>query len=177
MIDLNELNEEFKVDIDSVTSWCNEIYLDQFDEFFVDYRVLFKRLKSKEKSITDEELARILIDLPIQLFGIAEALNKFKISQEVVKLKNRQRELELIRNSLKSTVTDRKQDATDKMIEYKLLITAYSSIIDRVTSEISFCRELIMGAKKIHDSRLAGIRSNPVSEVDETMLPDYVVTD
>ena len=173
MIDLKKLHRDFESDIDSVTDWCTEIYNTQFGEFFDDGRKLFNRLRSKDHPITDEELTWILIQLPIELFSVAEALNRFKISQEVVKLKNRQREKSLIDQSLETSITRKQKDAEDKSLEDKLLAVAYSTVIDRVSNEISWGRELIMGAKKIWDSRRNTDQSNPVTEVDP--LPDYVV--
>jgi len=174
LIDLKRLHAEFEADITSVTSWCEEIYQDTFSHFFTEGRQLFARLSNKEHPITDEELTWILIQLPIQLFGVAEALNKFKISFEVVKLSNKRRESLLIELSLETSASKKQQDASEKSLEDKLLATAYSTVIDRVYSENSFCRELIMGAKKIWDSRRHTDNSNPIGEVDP--LPDYIQT-
>jgi hypothetical protein len=172
MIDLKKLHKEYEADIDSVTEWCNEIYLQRFDGFFADYRILFKRFSSKDHPITDAELTTILMNLPVTLFDISEELNKFQISQEVVKLKNKQREQDLINNSIETTATKKKELASYNSIDDKILAIAYTSITERVSSEISFCRELIMSAKKIWDSRRNTEQSNPIGEIDP--LPDYV---
>ena len=171
-MDLKKVNESMKDDIDAVTSWCSDIYNSKFSAFFHDASELFSRLKSKDRPITDEELSWILIQLPIQLFSVSEALNSFKISHEVVKLKNKQRERDLVVTSIEKSAAKKLESATEQLVENKLLSTAYSTVIDRVSSEISFCRELIMGAKKIWDSRRAADKSNPITEVDP-MLPDY----
>lgn len=175
MIDLKKIHEDIQPDIEDVTAWCNEIYTEWFGDFFIDARSVFTRLKEKDRQITDAELTYILMSLPVQLFSVSEALQKFKISQQVVKLKNRQREKQLIETSIETTQTKRQRDAEDKQLEDRLLDTAYSTIIDRVSSEVSFCRELIMSAKKLWDARRYTDSVMPVSEVDPMApkLPDY----
>jgi len=176
MIDLKKLRDEYTEDITSVVDWCNEIYKDSFAQYFTEGRELFKRLQSKTHPITDEELTWILMDLPMNLFSVSEMLSNFKISQEVIKMRNRQREKSLIDASLETTMTKKQSEATDKSLEDKLLAIAYSTIIDRVSSEISFARELIMGAKKLWDSRRYTEKVHPVDEIDPLtppQLPEY----
>lgn len=175
MLNLNNVQAEYSDDIDAVAAWCDEIYQQNFAQHFGESRNLFTRLKSKTQPITDEELSWILINLPLNLFDVSEILNKFRVSQEVIKLKNKQKESDLIKASTETSATKRQEDATIKMIEHKLLVTAYSAVMTRVESEISFCRELIMGAKKIWDSRRRAESVNPVSPVDDSHmnLPDY----
>lgn len=175
MLNLNDVQSEFSEDIEAVSDWCDEIYQQNFAIHFGESRELFNRLKSKTHPITDEELSWILINLPLNLFDVSEVLNKFKVSQEVVKLRNKQKESDLVKSSVENTATKRQEDAAIKMLENKLLVTAYSSVMSRVESEISFCRELIMGAKKIWDSRRRAESANPVSPVDDSHinLPDY----
>lgn len=176
MIDLNDVQSNFSDDIDAVNGWCDEVYEKNFAPHFGESRELFNRLKSKSHPITDEELSWILIDLPLNLFDISEVLNRFKVSQEVVKMHTKQRESEVLHNSSAKTAALRQDEASLSVLEEKLLITAYSSVMTRVESEISFCRELIMGAKKIWDSRRKSEETNPVSPPSESpSLPDYQV--
>lgn len=175
MLNLIDVNAEFSEDIDAVSDWCEELYQENFAKYFDESRELFTRLKSKTHPITDDELSWILINLPLNLFDVSEALNKLKVSNEVVKLRNKQKESDLIKSSVEKTATKRQEDAAINMLENKLLVTAYSSVMSRVESEISFCRELIMGAKKIWDAHRKTDSTNPVSPVDNSPqnLPDY----
>lgn len=164
MIDLKKVESDMKPDIDAVASWCEEIYAEWFAPYFMVSRNLFDRLKSKERPITDEELSWILIQLPLQLFSASEALSKFRISQEVIKLKTKELETAL------------KGSKGANIIDNKILMLAYSGIISRVESEVSFSRELIMGAKKLWDSRRSTEKVNPISEVEgnaPVILPEY----
>lgn len=170
MIDLNEVLQENSEDIKAVIDYVTEIYDDKFASYFLDARVLFERLKSKTHPISDDELSQILIDLPLQLFDVSEVLNQFRLSHEVVKLKNKQKEADLIKSSSETTTPKRKSDVELKMIPDKLLIATFDTVITRVENEISFCKELIMSAKKLWDARRRTEHSNPVSEVD---LPEY----
>lgn len=175
MINFNDINKEMSDDITAVTDWCTDIYDSNFSEYFKDSRKLFDRLKSKTTPITDEELSWILIDLPLRLFDVSAELNKFKVQQEVIKMRTKEKESTAAHDSTAKTVALRQEEASMAVIENKLLITAYSSVITRVESEISFCRELIMGAKKIWDSRRKSESVNPVSPTNESAanLPDY----
>lgn len=160
-------------DMQAVSSWCDAIYRDWFGQYFGEAKEHFNRLKSDSQPITDEELIWILIDLPIKLFNVSEYLSKFRINREVVKLKNKQKDHELRTLSAETTATKKAEDADLQMIESKLLATAYDVTVQRVESEIAFCRELIMGAKKIWDSRRHTDGVNPIGELDESGLPAY----
>lgn len=175
MIDINKAVESSKEDIDAVSEWCEQVYKSNFEYHFSDSHSLFKRLKSKEHPITDDELSWILITLPINLFQTSETLNRMKLNHEVVKLRYKQRELEIVKESSAKTITQKKDEAAIQMIDDKLLMLAYESLISRVESEISLSRELIMGAKKIWDARRKTDNVMPVGEIDtsNTELPDY----
>lgn len=175
MLDLSAVQAEFSEDINAVTEWFEEIYRDNFAVYFGESRELFNRLKSKTQPITDEELSWILINLPLNLFDVSEILNKLRLSQEVIKLRNKQKETDLAKASIEKSATKRQEEASIAMLENKLLSTVYTHVISRVEGEISFCRELIMSAKKIWDARRRTEGANPVSPVDDShiQLPDY----
>lgn len=177
MIDLDSILSQNRDDIDAVTDWCNDLYTTNFGQYFTESRELFKRLQSnKNHPITDEELSYILINIPLTLFDVSEQLNKLKTTQEVIKLKNKQKESDLVKSSTENSNTKRQEEASLKMVSDKILVTAFATVTSRVENEISFCRELIMGAKKIWDARRRTEQSNPVSEIEEptaTNLPVY----
>lgn len=177
MIDLNTLQSELTEDMDAVKIWQNTVYQEHFEKYFQSPRDMFRRLKSKASPITDDELSWILIDLPLHLFDASEALNQFQLYQEVVKLHTKRKESDAFQNSNAKTISNKKEEATITVLEDKLLIKAYESIITRVNEEISFCRELIMGAKKIWDARRKSEEANPVSpqDIPKSELPDYTI--
>lgn len=175
MIDINKAAESSKEDIDAVLDWCKQVYQNNFGEYFSESCSLFDRMKSKEYPITDDELGWILITLPINLFQVSEILSRMRLNHEVVKLRYKQREFEIIKESSAKTVTQKRDEAAIQMIDDKLLMLAYESLISRVESEISLSRELIMGAKKIWDSRRKTDNIMPVGEIDDfnNELPNY----
>ncbi len=178
MIDLNEAFQSAKEDMEAASDWCDKVYNNNFAEYFTDAKSLFERLKSKEHPITDEELSWILITLPINLFEVSEILNRFRLNEEIVKLRYKKQETDIVKGSKAKTITERKNEATIELIDDKLLIMAYSTIISRVESEISLSKELIMGAKKVWDSRRRTDAVMPVAETDTSTstLPDYKKT-
>lgn len=175
MVDLKEAFQSAEEDIQAASEWVDKLYNNNFAEHFTEAKNLFERLKSKEHPITDDELSWILITLPIKLFEVAETLNRFKLNEEIVKLRYKKSEADIVKSSKGKTITERKDEAAVTLVDDKLLIMAYSIIISRVESEISLSKELIMGAKKIWDSRRKADSVMPVSEADTSdgVLPDY----
>ena len=179
---LSEVIDKYSVDMDTIQKFSDDLYDENFAENFKEVRELYKRMKSKVHPITDEELEYILTVFPMELFSVAERLNKIRLNCEVVKLKNKET-LEAIRsaaiidaNQLEMNKTQTADYVNRKintaMVEYEVLHAAYVSIVTRVENEQTFAKELIMGAKKVWDSRRAADNSNPVGLVVPE-LPEY----
>jgi hypothetical protein len=182
---LSEVIDKYSVDMDAIQKFSDDIYDENFAENFEEVRELYKRMKSKVHPITDEELEYILTVFPMELFSVAERLNKIRLNCEVVKLKNKET-LEAIRsaaiidaNQLEMNKTQTADYVNRKintaMVEYEVLHAAYVSIVTRVENEQTFAKELIMGAKKVWDSRRSADNSNPVGLVVPE-LPEYTPT-
>lgn len=181
MNSMQKVLEEYTDDMMSVNEYCDQLYEQYFAEHFSDVRELYSRMKSKVHPITDEELEYILTLFPMELFAVSEALNKLRLQAEVVKLKNKEK-LEELRKQAKTESEQLELNKTEtleyinhrvseQMVEYEVFLSAHSSCITRVENEQTFAKELIMGAKKIWDSRRNSENSNPVKEV--TDLPEY----
>lgn len=179
---LTDVVQEYKDDINGVADFCEKIYKDSFDSHFSEVHNLYNKMKSKVNPIADSELEYILIMLPMELFTVAEKLNKLRLEQEVIKLKNKEK-IEELRNRFISEAEYLNYNKTQSaehvsrhlsvaMVEYEVLLAAYDSIITRVTNEQSFAKELIMGAKKVWDSRRGSEASNPVKPIAGD-LPNY----
>lgn len=54
----------------------------------------------------------------------------------------------------------------------RFLVSAYDSLYERVSRQITFSKELIMSCKKIWDAR-RNSDQNPMPSVSETDLPEY----
>lgn len=140
------------------------VYEDNFSKFFCNIDELWKKVENSDKPISDTELEWILIDLPIELFNVSSKLASLTCSCEVLKLDIRKKELT-------ASTVDQKADVIDD----KILLTIYQAVCSRVEKQISFCKELIMGAKKIWDGRKRSENVNPISEVNSPSdLPDYI---
>jgi len=185
MSNLDKVISEYSDDMNSIQTFCDDMYITYFDDNFKEIRELYKRMKSKVHPITDDELEYILTTFPMELFSVAEKLNKLRLNCEVVKLKNKQT-LEKIRNDAIADATAHGLNKTqtnehvshvvaEKMVEYEVLYASYNSIITRVENEQTFSKELIMGAKKVWDSRRNSELSNPVGMVVPEDLPTYSV--
>lgn len=151
----------------------DEIYENMFLECFEHVRNLAKRMRSNVVPIKDEELQWILVTLPLELFTVSESLNKLRLELELTKLD--------VKDCISSMRAYSKNDSDSDVSHLNEIlrnlqqdVAIYTSVIQRVENEISFSRELIMGAKKVWDSRRNSEASNPVSEVVVTPeLPDY----
>lgn len=178
----NFLQDQYKEYIDDIETWCNEQYNQYFKDCFDSVRKIHKSMESQVRAISDTELEWILTELPMTLFSISESLNKYRLEHEVIKLRKKKIKLELDEEAQKLiedkilSKSDMKSWVDAELSEHDVLLAAYSSVISRVESEISFSKELIMGCKKIWDARRKGEAANPVSPIDPRdvdNVPDY----
>lgn len=176
------IESQYKEYIEDIETWCNEQYNLYFKECFDSVRKIHKSMESQVRAISDTELEWILSELPMTLFSISESLNKYRLEHEVIKLRKKKIKLELDAEAKKLiedkilSKADMKSWVDAELSEHDILLAAYASVISRVESEISFSKELIMGCKKIWDSRRKSEASNPVSPVDPRdvdKIPDY----
>ena len=168
-----DVMNEHNADVEEVIQWCNQEYKVKFAEYFIIQHQLYDRLKSSTP-ITDAELETILTDIPLKLFKVSEILSAFRTGFEVLKLKIKEKSANIEKSSEAKSQAARKEEANIGIIPDMILTTAYESIISRVEYEISMSKELIMGAKKIWDSRRRTDNSNPVGEVVNDELPEYI---
>lgn len=177
-MNLQKTLQAISSDIDEVNDWAENEYNKYFSQYFKGEVELYNRMKSNSDPILDTELEWILTSLPLELFSVTEQLSKLKTAQEVIKLHIKQTERDYITNpNLNTSQTQRKEDAAALTAEDKLLVTVYDSIIERVTREMTFSKELIMSAKKIWDARRNDGTLNPdILGRDGNALPDYNMT-
>ena len=180
MLNLSDILKNYEDDISAVYSWSDDIYEHRFATFFNRVRELYEIFKSKTHPITDSELEEIITNLPLELFSVSEYLNKIRTAYEVIKLKRKEKRSKLLSESKGRNDTLRNSEADSGVIEDDILLLGYSIVIQRVENEISFCRELIMGAKKIYDRRKSTELASPIlpvglddTKISTTSLPDY----
>ena len=164
-----------KSEVDDVNTWAEEEYSKYFASYFKGEKELYERMKSNSDPITDQELEWVLTDLPLELFSVTEQLSKMKIAQEVIKISIKEKERKYISYAVEGSMTQKKEEAQALTMEDKLLVDIYDAIMDRVTKQMSFSKELIMSAKKIWDSRRSdGIPLPEVSlDKEVEVLPNY----
>ena len=150
--------------LDSVVSWCNNLYDEKFSKYFSYQKELYGRLEDTFRPISDSELEHILSQLPLDLFAVSESLNDLRLSAAVLKLSIKRKLKTVSKSSIESTQIKRDEDAELSVIDDKILLEAFNATILRVENQISFSRELIMSAKKIWDGRRKTDTVNPVSE-------------
>lgn len=151
--------ESLKEDFDAADNVVNDIYNKYFANYFAKVVEMHTRFSDIDVSITDKELEWIITSLPLDLFAASDALAQFKQHNEIVKL----------------TIKQRKQNNQAEEIdeEYKLMTIVYSSVIAKVEHQISFSKELIMGAKKVWEARKR-TESPAINEMSSSSdLPEY----
>lgn len=184
---INEfVRENYQEYIEDIESWVDEQYDRFFRSCFDKVNQIHSSMKSHTRQISDSELEWILTELPMELFSISENLNKIRLDAEVIKLRKKsiRRDVDgrfaIKAKDEKLTKSEIKNLVDAEMVEHDILSSAYSSLIARVESEISFSRELIMGCKKIWDARRKTETSNPISEVVPNTgdnMPSYYNSD
>lgn len=162
-------------DINEVNEWAENEYQRYFAPYFKGQVELYNTLKKFDyRNITDQQLQDILINLPMDLFSVSEQLSKLRTAQEVIKLHIKEVERDYVKSHTEGSETKRKEEASALTAEDRLLVTVYDTIVERVTRQMTFSKELIMSAKKVWDARRADGIPMPDILVDNTDgLPDY----
>lgn len=174
-MNLSDVQNQFSSELNSMETWCKELYDTMFSMYFKDHRMLASKLRSQTIPISDEQLEWILTQVPLNLFDASEKLSTLRTRYEVIRLASKEKEYEAYKRSEESTESKRREAAAVATTEDKILLVALENILNRVDKEMSYSRELIMSAKKIYDGRKQTERSNPVSEVRTKTddLPEY----
>lgn len=160
-----------------IIEWIDEQYSLQFSEYFDIQHTLYQRFSDGSRPITDSELEQILVDIPLKLFSASERLASIQASIEAIKLKIKRDEHTIADKHGDLSDTKRKELASISTTDDKIVLSAYNSLVSRIEREMSYSRELVMGAKKIWDARRRTESSNPIKETDTSSydsLPDYV---
>jgi len=164
---------EFQSNIDDANQTANRIYSDNFDTYFSNVRELGNRMRSAIQPITDQELEDVLTVLPLNLFSAAEAVNRLKLDMEIIKLESKKRKVEIQKNLPEKSKISKSDWIASELADSEIALAIYSSVISRAESEMTYCKELIMGCKKIWDGRRSAEKSNPVGELNIDTLPEY----
>lgn len=159
--DISKAVELLKEDFDAADNLVSDIYTKYFAEYFKRTTALEEKFHNTSTSISDAQLEEIITAVPFDMYMVSCNLAQFKQHYEIVKLKIKDR---------KKLKVDDGQD-----LEFQLMSIAYSAVINQVEHQISFAKELIMGAKKVWDARKRTETSVPIKEHEHhTELPDYL---
>ena len=134
--------------------------VDLLAEYFDGQYELFERLKSEFKPMSDDELENLLTTTPLNLYAVAERLNRYRLISEMLKLKVKDIENAIKRLPKGSDVE--LYQLSETLSDLRLKSVVCDKVVLRVEGEISFCRELIMAAKKIWDGRRDTEGVNPI---------------
>lgn len=168
---ISGIDAAYREDFADISEWCANIYDEMFSSYFKEMQDLYFKLSSKHRPITDSELEEILSTIPLRLYAASEKLNELKLRIEVIKLHIKQDKHTNLINSDASSQTARREEAAYSVIEDELLLKVYVSLMERVESEITFSKELIMSAKKIWTARRES--ENVGTSAKNVDLPDY----
>lgn len=159
MSNISKAMEALKDDFKAADDVVDEIYTNYFAKYFAKEAAMYERFQDPDNSITDKELEWIITSLPLELMAASNALAQFKQHHEIIKLTIKQRK-------------KAEQEELDE--EYKLMSIVYNCVIDKVEHQLSFSKELIMGAKKVWDARRR-TEQPVIPEVNQPELPDYPI--
>lgn len=169
---ISDIEDSFKQDFEDLDGWIDDKYQSDFGTYFTNIRNLYDRMQDETRSITDKELEEILTDVPLQMFAVSEKLNQLKSKIEVIKLRVKEKRRQAYLDSEEVTVSKKTSEANFAVANDEMLIRLYTDLAERVSSEISSSKELIMSAKKIWTSRREA--ENIANAAQNVELPDYV---
>lgn len=168
----------YSEDFEAMENYTDELYESMFAHDFSYVHALSDAMKNEYKPVSDDVLEQILIEVPLKLFDISESLNKLQMQIQVVKLKLKKLKIEK-RKLVMENSPELTQSYVNELVQYEtfddeLLVIALSRVTERVQSEISYTKELIMGAKKVWDRRKETESSMPVAPIDPSKdVPSY----
>lgn len=168
------VESQYQQDIDAVRKYQNDVYDEMFSAEFSEVKNLSDMIKkSGYRSPSDEVLETILMDVPLKLFDVAEKLNQLELTLQVLKLKLKEKKIDLKHDPAvrELSTTQLTEFISVNTIEDELMISIYSKLIERVNSQISYSKELIMSAKKLWDRRKEAESAMPVAPVDPAAVP------
>lgn len=157
---LKEIQDDFK----AADELEESMYQTYFAKYFKLEEQLYEKFRDTQLPITDDELSQIITVLPLDLISAANALSQFRAHNEIGKLAAKQRKKQKEANNLPADDTD---------TEFQLMTIVYNAVIGRVESQLSFSKELIMGAKKVWDARRRSDQAPPIAIKDEE-IPEYI---
>lgn len=163
-MDLAKSVEKLQGAFNSVDAFIDELYATHFSMYFEQEERLYTRFRAITVPITDDELEEIITSLPLNLYKASSALAQFQAHNELSKLSIKQ---------LKQLDIPQDSDSIS-LEEYQVMSVVYNTVITRVERQISFSKELIMGAKKVWDARRR-TEQVPIKETNSD-LPDYAFT-
>lgn len=170
--DISTLDREFESEVGDLTAWVNSQYDEHFADLFSVVNDLKVRFESDTNPISDEELERILSELPLSMIEISEQVNAYKLKAEANKLKVDSYRTILMESAEGGTKQERSDKIEVELFNMKLLQCAYTSLISRVDRELVYAKELIMGAKKIWTARRQMDPALMAAEAAEASLDD-----
>lgn len=140
---------------DDLVKWCDDIYNENILPHFKEVNDFYDKIeKSEWRPISDDDLEMILTTLPLRLYSATEAVNRLGIHLSIMKF-----------NAKRGIDVEDEDTRKMTMQAMQAIANAYETIIGRAEREMTFCRELIMAAKKIWDARKRSECAMPVGEV------------
>lgn len=173
---LHENINRVQSDIESTTKQ----YIDEIHDEFCEIYRLADAMNNSRKPISDEDLEYVLIDLPLKLFTASEYLAKLSSVVEALKLENIQKEADIRKDinesidlgRMKCTQHELKLSIEVALAENKASIICLNRVIKQIEKQLTYCRELIMSAKKIWDARRRTEAIIPINEPNIEDLPE-----
>lgn len=171
---IQEVVDSHEGDFDEINNYVKELYRKQFKSQFDYIHTLADMMYDDYKPLSDEVLEQILTDVPLKLFDISECLSDVQARLQLLKLKIKNKKVEIKQSHKGSnmTQTEISDIVTQSTLEDEILVVVYNQLISLVDSEVSYTKELIMGAKKIWDRRRQADSSMPVGIPTQDM-PSY----
>lgn len=174
-MNLSDNANRVRTEIESTT----QVYIDNIHDELAQVYSLASKLNPDGTPVSDKDLEYILMDLPLKLFTVSEYLAKLSGMVEALKIENTQKEIDIRSNVAgqiacgeKYTQQDMKTLIDSALIENKATIVCLNTAIKQIEKQLTYCRELIMSAKKIWDARRRTENIMPVSESNIEDLPE-----
>lgn len=166
--------DEYNDNIDAASSYYHSMY-DNFRPMVDRIRSYSSIASDTFKPIDDESLEELLTSVPLILIDISEALADMQVRMNTVKLSLKDKKFRSKQDLVQSgeAKTSASELVAGEFYADELLVNIYQTVIDTVEHDLSYGRELVMGAKKIWDRRRDAENAVPIKESEPPSLPEY----
>ena len=162
---LKEANEDVNKKAALLKELVDEVVgdkLDLLDSMIHNVSVML----SNEKELTNQDLNRIILQLPLYVYELSDFIQKLEIRISIAEASQNEDEANATLTT-EGTVATKQARSRKAGLKNYLIYSAYKGALTMVKNKMNTALELLAGAKKVQSSRMAEIQLSSYSKIVE----------